>query len=191
MKTAYDSPIVQEYMERGRSDACPIVDMHGHLEVFGGLYLPSAPVERMRATMSRCGVRMIVCAPHAALFGDPNQGNARMQEIIDLYPGEFLGYWSVNPNHPDMVSEGLRSFETSRGFAGLKLLPDYHTCALTDPRYAEALSFANEHRLLVLVHTWGGSPFNSPQLLYEVARRYPYAQFLMGHSGYGDVRIKT
>src|SRR5262249_42588562 len=43
-----------------------------------------------------------------------------------------------------------------------------------------------EHGLLVLVHTFGESPFDAPDLLAEVAVRYPRARLLMGHSGYGQ-----
>ncbi len=186
MKKINTSPIAQEYMEHGRSESCPIIDMHGHLLRFGGLYLPGAPIEKMRATMARCGMKLIVCAPHSALFGNPLEGNQLMQETIDAYPGEFLGYWSINPNYPELTPESLRRFEKARGFVGFKFLPDYHMCPVTDPRYADVLSYANERGLLVLVHTWGGSAFNSPQLIAEVARRYPRVQFLMGHSGYGD-----
>ncbi|HOS44605.1 MAG TPA: amidohydrolase family protein, partial [Armatimonadota bacterium] len=46
--------------------------------------------------------------------------------------------------------------------------------------------YADAHGTLVLVHTWGGSGFDSPAMLGEVAGRYPRATFLMGHAGYGD-----
>src|SRR6202008_498381 len=35
-------------------------------------------------------------------------------------------------------------------------------------------------------HTFGESPFNSPDLFAEAAERHPRARFLMGHSGYGE-----
>ncbi len=180
------SPIAREYMATGRSESCPIVDMHGHLGPFGGSYLPGAPLEKMRATLQRCGVRRIVCAPHAALFGNVHAGNALMQRTIDAFPGQFLGYWASNPNYPEATAEGLAHYPQARGFVGFKLLPDYHTCPLDDARYDPVLAYAHERRLLVLVHTWGGSPFDAPQQLAKVARRYPQATFLMGHSGYGD-----
>jgi uncharacterized protein len=185
------SPIAREYMEHGRSADCPIIDMHGHLGPVGGLYLPSAPLDKMRATLARCGVQRIVCAPHAALFGDPAAGNALMQCTIDAYPQQFLGYWAINPNYPDIVAQGLQAYAQARGFVGLKLLPDYHTCALTDRKYADALAFAEERGLLVLIHTWGGSAFNPPEMVAEVAARYPHARFLMGHSGFGAWEVST
>lgn len=186
MKIGNPSPIAQEYMETGRSECCPIIDMHGHFGPFGGGYLPVHPVEKMVRSLERTGVKRLVCSSHDALFVDPVDGNAVLQAGIHEYPDLLLGYWAVNPNFPELIAQAGADFEGSRGFVGFKLLPDYHTYPLTGVRYAPVLTYAHSHRLLVLVHTWGGSAFDSPQLVAEVAEKYPDATFLMGHSGYGD-----
>ena len=186
MTVGNPSPIVQEFMEHGRCAACPIVDMHGHLGPAGSLYLPAAPLDKMLRAMARAGVSRIVCAPHEALLADPGQGNRLMQETIDRHPDTFLGYWSLNPNHPALIERAAEDFRATRGFVGFKCLPDYHTYPITGDRYAPALEFANAEGLLALVHTWGGSGFDSPQMIETVAQRYPCATFIMGHSGYGD-----
>ncbi len=186
MNIANSSPIVQKYLEIGLSKSCPIIDMHGHMGPFVGAYLPSVPVKKMKASLSRAGVKQIICTHHEALFGDPDNGNAMMQAAIDKNPGLFLGYWMVNPNLNEQLEHTIENFEKARGFVGFKFLPDYHAYPLSGKSYTPALEYANEYRLLVLVHTWGGSPFDSPQALAEIARKYPKATFLMGHSGYGD-----
>jgi len=180
------SPIAQEYLVTGRSATCPIIDMHGHFGPYGGFYMPGAPIEKMRKTLKRCGVKRIICSPHAALMGDPAKGNAIMQQVIDSYPEQFLGYCVINPNYLEIAEETIASFPSLRGFVGFKLLPEYHFHPVTGPGYVPALEYANEHRLLVLVHTWGGTKYNSPGQLAEVAALYPDATFLMGHSGYGE-----
>jgi predicted TIM-barrel fold metal-dependent hydrolase len=109
-----------------------------------------------------------------------------MQEAIDAHPDAFLGYWVVNPNDPAATAGDLRTFDRRRGFVGLKFWPDYHLVPVTSPKYAPALEYADAHGLLVLVHTFGESPFDSPGMLGEVGARYPRARFLMGHSGYGE-----
>ena len=186
MKIGNPSTIAREYVEQGRSDTCPIIDMHGHLGLLGFGYLPAAPLARMKAVLTRAGVKRIVCCPHEALLGDPDRGNAEMQAAIDEDPELFSGYWAANPNQPEGVASAAKDFERSRGFVGFKLLPDYHAYPLTGRSYAPVLEYADAQRLIVLVHTWGGSPFNSPALLEEAAKRYPGAAFLMGHSGVGD-----
>lgn len=186
MKVGNPSAIVREYMEKGYSDTCPIVDMHGHLGPNIELYLPAAPLDRMTRSLQRAGVRTIVCSPHEALMADPMRGNALMQATIDRFPGQFLGYWAINPHYPQLLESLGRDFACSHGFVGLKCLPDYHTYPITGARYRPALEYADAHRLLVLVHTWGGSPFDAPSLFGKVAGEYPGATFLMGHSGFGD-----
>lgn len=182
----HPSPIVREYLANGHSESCPIIDMHGHLGPIGEIYLPDAPIPRMREAMRRAGVRKIVCAPHEALMADPARGNALMQATIDAHPDDFLGYWAVNPNYPELLARAGEDLARARGFVGFKCLPDYHTYPITGDRYRPALEYADAHRTLVLVHTWGGSGFDSPAQLGEVAARYPGATFLMGHAGYGD-----
>ncbi len=180
------SPIALEFLEKGHSGDCPIIDMHGHVGPFYGCYLPTAPVERMRHRLRRCGVRRIVCSHHSALACDVERGNQLMQRIVAEHPGDFLAYWVVNPNWPDTTARDLRGFASRRGFVGLKFWPDYHLVPVHSPKYAPALEFADAHRLLVLVHTFGESPFNAPEFIRTIGQRYPNARILMGHSGYGE-----
>jgi hypothetical protein len=140
----------------------------------------------MRHRLKRCGVQRIVCSHHSALACDVERGNALMSEVVTAHPDEFLAYWVINPHYPEITARDLRSFHTRTGFVGLKFWPDYHLVPVTSPKYASALEYADENGLLVLVHTFGESPFDAPDLLAEVAQRYPKARFLMGHSGYGE-----
>jgi len=164
----------------------PIVDMHGHWGPMPGGYLPVASEEAMVRVLKRCGVKRIVCSAHEALLGDTVRGNRDMQAAIRRHPGLLSGYWAVNPNYPALAARAPADFARARGFIGFKLLPDYHVYPLTGDRYCPALEHAASRGLPVLVHTWGGSTFNSPQMLEQVAVRHPGAIFIMGHSGYGD-----
>jgi uncharacterized protein len=181
-----NSTITLEYMKKGKSDKCPIIDMHGHFGPFGGSFMPGYPVEKMIKTIKRCGIKRIVCSPHAGLFGDPIKGNELIQDIIDQYPEYFLGYCIINPNFPDFIEKSLKTFSKSRGFIGFKFLPDYHLHPVTSYRYEKALKYADSEGLTVLVHTWGQSPFDSPKLIAELAPKYPDITFIMGHSGFGE-----
>jgi predicted TIM-barrel fold metal-dependent hydrolase len=180
------SPIAQEYLEQGYSTNCPIIDMHGHLGPFYGCYLPTSPLENMRHRLKRAGVRRIVCSHHSALACDTEHGNLLMQDVVEQHAEQFLGYWVVNPNEPELTEQHLQSFHKLRGFVGLKFWPDYHLVPVTSPKYARALEFADANALLVLVHTFGESPFNAPGMLGVLGERFPRARFLMGHSGYGE-----
>ena len=180
------SPLARDYVARGRSDACPIVDLHGHWGPLPGGYLPAAREETMVAALRRQGVRRIVCSAHDALFSDPEHGNAAMAAAIARHPDLLAGYWAVNPNYPELTRRAPQDFMAAKGFVGFKLLPDYHVCPVTSDVYRPVFEHANTYHLPVLIHTWGGSAFNSPQQVEIVAKRYPEARLLMGHSGYGD-----
>ena len=164
----------------------PILDMHGHWAPFTGAYLPAADESRMLAAMERCGVRTIVSSAHEALFGDFERGNQVMQDAIGRYPGRVLGYWAVNPHYEASWQQAPCKVAKASGFIGFKFLPDYHVYPVDGPHYAPALEYADTHGMCVMIHTWGGSAYNSPQHVERLARRYPNARLLMGHSGFGD-----
>ncbi len=181
------SPIVREYLKKGYSETCPIIDLHGHIGCFHGAYLPAAlSVDRMLQSMDRAGVRLLVCSHHTALAYDVERGNGLMQDVLREHPTRFLGYWVINPNHPGIIRRDLENYDSLQGFVGLKFWADYHLIPITSDKYAAALEFANERELLMKVHTFGGSPFNAPEMLGEIAAKYPQANYLMAHCGYGD-----
>ncbi|MEM3018839.1 MAG: TatD family hydrolase [Candidatus Bathyarchaeia archaeon] len=181
---SHPSPLVREFLEKGRSETCPVIDMHAHLGPYQGIYFPNPSAEDMVRTMDRCGVRLVVSSSHAALID--TRENIKMEDTVRRYPNRFRAYWVINPNYPERIKDEIETFSKSKGFVGFKFLSDYHRHPLTSPRYERALEYANERRLLVLMHTWGGSPFDSPSHVEQLARKYSEAMLLMGHSGYGE-----
>jgi predicted TIM-barrel fold metal-dependent hydrolase len=163
-----------------------IIDMHGHWAEFPGGHLPAADETRMLAAMDRANVRTIVCSAHEALLGDFERGNRVMQAAIDRHPGRILGYWAVNPHYEASWRQAPADVTRAKGFVGFKFLPDYHAYPVAGPAYAPALQHANAQGLCVMIHTWGGSAYNSPQHVERLARMYPNARLLMGHAGFGD-----
>jgi len=178
------SPLIKEFLEKGRSESCPVIDMHVHLGPFQGIYFPNPWPEDMIRTMDRCGVKMVVSSSHAALID--SRENVKMAEVVKKHPDRFRAYWVINPNYPERIDKEIVKFSKMEGFVGLKFISDYHRYPLTSPRYEAALKYANEHKLLVLMHTWGNSAFDSPALVEKLAGKYSEVTFLMGHSGYGE-----
>jgi predicted TIM-barrel fold metal-dependent hydrolase len=163
-----------------------IIDMHGHWAEFPGGHLPVADEAKMLAAMDRCGVRTIVCSSHEALLGDFERGNCVMQAAIGRHPGRLLGYWAVNPHYEASWRQAPEDVARAKGFVGFKFLPDYHAYPVDAPHYAPALAQADRQGLCVMIHTWGGSAYNSPQHVERLAKQYPNARLIMGHSGFGD-----
>ena len=178
------SAIAQEVIETGLCVSCPIIDLHAHYGHFSGIYMPNHTPEQMLATMARCGVQVAVSSGHTAL-ADMVRGNQEIAELTATEPGSWYGYTVYNPNYPDLGRQELERFEARSSMVGLKLHPSYHQRALTDPAYRPAYEFAASRGLIVLTHTWGGSAYDAPALLAEVAEAYPQITFLAGHSGHG------
>jgi predicted TIM-barrel fold metal-dependent hydrolase len=180
------SPLANEFWEHGRSASCPVYDMHGHMGPFHSIYFPRPEAEDMLRTMDECGVRMLVFSHHLALFA-PNVGNRPAIEAVRRHPDRLRAYCLVNPNYPENLERDLASFPEHRDvYVGFKFLPDYHQVALTDPRCRPAWEYADRHELLVLTHTWGGSAYDGPEVVRQVAERYPHVKLLLGHSFHDD-----
>jgi uncharacterized protein len=180
------SPLAREFWETGKSAACPIYDMHGHMGAWNAIYFPRADVDAMIGTMDECGERLLVFSHHTALLA-PDIANTRSIEAAHRYPDRLRAYCAINPNYPEQIEADLATFDAHRDvYVGLKFLADYHGIALTDARNRPAWEFANARKLLVLVHTWGGSPFDGPQVVREIAERYPNIKLFLGHSCHGE-----
>ena len=59
-----DSKLAPDFLKNGRSDACPVIDMHGHMGGWAGIYFPAASAEAMAA---RSAGAMSACAT-ASMF---------------------------------------------------------------------------------------------------------------------------
>jgi hypothetical protein len=162
--------------------------MHGHYGTFSGIYFPNPYAEQMLESMDRAGVAVIVCSSHSALC-DQERGNREMAEVVRKYPGRFYGYRAINPNHPEAAAREIARFPEDPGFVGFKFHPSGHKYPITGDRYAPALEYANEHRLILLTHSWGQSQYDGPKLIAEVAPKYPQVMVIMGHSGYGEWEV--
>ena len=52
-----NSPLAREFWQHGRSETCPIYDMHGHMGAWAAIYFPRGKTEQMIATMDECGTK--------------------------------------------------------------------------------------------------------------------------------------
>lgn len=181
-----DSDLAREFWEQGWSASCPIYDMHGHMGVWHSIYFPRPDAEEMIRTMDACGVKMLVFSHHLALFA-PDVGNAASIAAVRRHPDRLRAYCVVNPNYPELLAADLDSFAQDRDvYVGFKFLSDYHGISLLDERCRPAWEYADRHELLVLMHTWGGSQFDGPAIVRQIAERYTWAKLLLGHSCHGE-----
>lgn len=164
---------------------CPIIDSHGHLGPFNGIFMPEAPLEAMIAGMERDGVERIILSPHSALSGDTREGNREMIATVEAYPGRVYGYCTINPNFPDEIAGEMDAYLGRRGVVGFKIHPVMHARPADSDAYRPVWERANSERWMVLSHTWGADGGCGADDMRKVAERYPDVRLILGHSCYG------
>lgn len=180
------SKLRKEFIAEGRAADCPVYDLHGHMGYHFSIHMPAADTESMVRSMKRNGVKMLAFCHHAALFA-PDIGNQANIEAVRLFPKHLRAYCAVNPNYPEIVKKDMRTFASYPDvYIGFKFLADYHECPLMDGRYKPAWEYADTKKLLVLLHTWGGSHYDGPEQIEKAAREYSGAKILLGHSCHGE-----
>jgi uncharacterized protein len=180
------SNLKEAFYSEGKLADCPVYDLHGHMGAFAGISFPRPEATGMVAAMDRAGVKLLVFCHHGALF-TPDIGNAANIEAVRRYPHRLRAYCGINPNYQAVTESDIATYdEFPHVYVGIKMLADYHGYALTDERYRLAWEKADRDELLVLIHTWGGSKYDGPEVVRAVAERYPRAKILMGHSCHGE-----
>ena len=185
MRPTIRSEIAVELLDTGRVQSFRVIDCHGHMGHFRGIYFPKPDAVGMVETLDRCGIEWLAFAHHDAMQ-DPLTGNKAAQEAIDAFPDRLLGYCAVNPNYPEDVKALVEGFGAFRGFAGYKILAGYYRRPVTHPACVPLWQHAHDNKLAVLLHTWGKDAFAGCEHVDQIAQTYPEARILMGHSQHGD-----
>jgi len=169
-------------LQRGRRGetltGLDIIDMHGHL----GRYqfaIPDLSPAGLVAAMDRIGVRTIVCSHMSCMQGDFRRGNRQVLEAMRAYPGRLKGYVTLWPSDQQQVAAEMHRC-LKDGFVGLKL-HSINGFPYTDAAYGPALAMADERRMPVLLHTWGGGEVISQ--VRTLAAEYPEIALLLAHAG--------
>jgi len=180
--------IWKEFYEKGKSEQCPVYDMHGHMGSYSRIYFPYGDFdpETIKKRFDRAGIKILVFCHHWSLFS-PDIGNTANIEAVRKLPELLRAYCGLNPNYPEIIEKDVEEFEKYRDvFVGFKLLADYHGLPISHKNYSPAWKYADKKGLIVLLHTWGGSNVDGPEQVRIVAERYPGAKILMGHSCHGE-----
>jgi predicted TIM-barrel fold metal-dependent hydrolase len=147
-----------------------------------GIFFPHASPEQMVHSMDRAGVRLVVFSHHAAL-SSPDVMNRASVEAARGHRDRFRVYCVFHPAYPEAGRAELDGYDSCADvYAGLKLHGDMHVLPYTDAAYAAAWEFADKRELPVLVHSWGGSPYNGTAVMRAIAEKYPRVRLILGHS---------
>lgn len=180
------SKLYEEFFEKGRVSDCPVYDLHAHMGNWYAITFPSGETREMVRRMELSNVKRLVFCHHATL-NSPDIGNSVNVEAVRKYPDKLRAYCGINPHYPVKARKDIEDMEKYRDvFVGFKLLADYHKVPISEGVYNDAWEYAQEKKLIVLLHTWGGSAYDGPAVIEKVAERYPDVKILMGHSCHGN-----
>jgi len=130
-------------------------------------------------------VAVIMGQQAAAVWGRVE--NAHIAELVDAYPGRFVGFAGIDAHDPDGVDEIRRAVE-ELGCRGISLLPGWSDPPLhdDDPRVFPLYEAAIAHGIPVVVtssHVIGPDmSFAMHEYLQRVALAYPELTLIVGHA---------
>lgn len=177
----------EEYVINARPfDGVFIFDVHGHIGNYHYSQVVDSDAASVVHTLDKLGVDGICVSNMMQLSSDWKLGNDMTRAATEKYPNRIYGYVSPNPFYEDC---DLRPyFAQKSGIRGIKI----HGCLdrempLDDVRYERTYELSNELHLPVLYHAWETWEV---KCAINVAKRYPDAVFILGHSGFREYDTK-
>jgi|WetSurMetagenome_2_1015567.scaffolds.fasta_scaffold475337_1 uncharacterized protein len=164
-----------------------IIDIHGHML---HPWLTPENTRRFLNLADRFGIEKLCFFLNGTLKRYRNQREIRESNNIGLdlvkkWPKRFIPFCYLNPRlaRKHCIEELNRCFD--RGMRGIKL---WLECAADNPLVFPIVERAIELNIPVLQHTWllaGGTDedHSTPDQFAKLARRYPEAKLIMGHTG--------
>lgn len=159
-----------------------VVDAHGHVGSWADFFVPEPEAPWLIAANEAIGIDVVGISHLVAVGRDTILGNELALATASAHPGR-IGVWLVaDPHRPASVA-AVRDQLDLPAVWGIKLHPDTHECAATDPRFEPYLELAAATGVPVLSHGQTRSPYSDPGDLAELARRHPDVPILIGHAG--------
>ncbi|MFJ7269991.1 amidohydrolase family protein [Streptomyces sp. NPDC099050] len=170
------------------STAPPVLDFHVRLAPRPGAR------ERLLSTLDDCGLeRAVVCAGGTidldrlsrqliqGGYVETDADNDAVLEACSGSGGRLVPFYFANPHRPPTLYR-----DRAGEFRGLEISPAVHGVGLSDPRIAELMSVAAEfgHPVYVVCLDRRGAGVAD---LVDLARRFPQVNFVLGHSGIGNI----
>jgi predicted TIM-barrel fold metal-dependent hydrolase len=161
----------------------PIYDCHGHLGAHPDFPSVKHSAKEMIQVMDLLHIEVLAITSTLACYHDCPRGNAEVAMAVKQHPQRFRGYVTVNPRPEGEALCELERWSYFHRPPLIKFHPDLHKYPVNGPKYRPVWDYAHQTRAVVLVHTWDSDPNCGPLLLAPIAREFPQAKILLGHSG--------
>ena len=179
-----NSELALEFYKTGKLP-CVIRDFHAHMDEHAGIYFPFCDADSMVKDMDKNGVKSLFFCGHHALY-DPINGERFNAESVKKHPDRLRAYHIIHSRFlcPEKAIEDVENNPDI--YAGFKILGDYNRFPIADPCHAPYYEYLNKTGKLLLVHTWGGSPYDDYTEVAKIAEEYPDIKIICGHSFFGN-----
>lgn len=161
---------------------------------FGAGQMPATP-DDMYETYKALDIFAVIFEIDAeTTSGEPYVGNDYVADIVQKYPGQFMGFASVDPWKGKLAVQELERSVKNLGLRGLKLHPTTQAFFPNDTHFYPLWEKAAELGVPVLFHSGqtgvgSGTPggggyklkFSHPLLLDDVAADFPDLTIIMAH----------
>ena len=170
-----------EYVFSGQPlDDTLVIDVHIHTGASTRIQKMHCEGPGILETMDRLGVDVVCASNSPGAYSDLYWGNECTAQIHAANPDRIQAYLTVNPNYPDWDLDDY--FVRDDRFLGIKAIPFVQGGKpIDDPGLEAYYAYADQKGLPVLFHAW--MPEEVAQAT-RIAKRYPNAKFIFGHSGF-------
>lgn len=167
-----------------------VIDAHNHLRRGN----PEADRQLIEAA-TRLGIHQLCCSTLPPERPMSHEGcvasNEWTHQGVKRFPGQVLGYCTVNPGYGQAALDEVRRSIEDRGFIGIKVYNDYRA---DEPVFYPLAELAIRLRVPILHHAghvmWLSSPqprISGGEHIAALAARYPEAVLICAHiCGGGD-----
>lgn len=173
-----------------RGEQIEVWDAHAHMGEREQLAIHQVPrimafmPDEMLARMDESGVDTATPFPiGAGNRTDYADSNRLMATAAREHPGRMIGYMRLNPTYDVQHNRQLIEEGVALGLRGIKIHPLIEHCEADDPKQVYPLMEMAEHHGLVVLFHCGMGDAASPDRVAHVARDFPRANFIAGHSG--------
>ena len=166
-----------------------IIDGHAHIGTYGKFYpFKTRTVEGTLEAMDVAGVEKMVVSHLESFSYDAVEGNRRLKDDIDRYPGRFIPFFSVNPRYEEQAVDEIEKCAGDWGWRGLKLHPQFQTYKANCTEIKRLIARAAKYNCVLLYHSGDNfvGSYSPPSLIADVAKEFPDTSIVMGHMGVSE-----
>lgn len=158
-----------------------IIDVHSHIgPSWYGWWKNEVTEEDFIKTMDKHGIDK-ACVNYWAIQSEQDTGNDKIAKFAKRYPDRIIPFAVIIPRWNNAVEEVDRCVKKLR-MKGLKLHPAANSYHANSPVVFPIVEKAIQYGLPMLFHS-GHDGYSHPHNLGDLAKRYPEATFIMGHTG--------